>query len=707
MNFRKTLIGLFLLVVPFYSHADKLEKAFERLKMYDYFSAKEIFEKLMKSEMPAAAYGLSSIYSTNTNPFYNTDSARKYILISDSTYQLAKEKKKKYYAEFNVNDSAIHALSELICADGFAIASKENTVNAYKHYLNLYRSCSQYEEAITMRNAAAFNDARTKNTSDAYKEFMALYPQSDQYEQAMSKYDERIYDENTADKTIESYGFFLQNYPESPYRMQAEKMIYALSIPHKSLKEYVAFVRENKDSHFANAAWREIYKLAMTDFSEESFANFKTTYPDYPFPDELETDFRLQNYFFLPFREEDSWGYINEKGDEMIKPVYDEISFFSESFAQVMDGGKYGYINKSGKTVIPFNFTDAYAFHNGCAVVKKDTLYGVINKNGDFLIRPEYEELSEAGEDVFMGVKDDYSGYVKKNGKPLSQFIYDIAGDFHDSYAIVNKDDKAGLINAGGSYNIEPQYEELAFINDSLLKAKNEDELWGIVTTQGQTIVPFVYEAIGEFSDHRALIAKNGKCGFVDETGAIVIQPTYRFSEFMLTSGKFENGFALLKQKVKSNLIDTSGKLITFPGYEDYGSPAYGLIPVKKNKKWGFAGFDGKLKIPCRYELVEPFMEGYATVRYNKLTGLIDTTGTLVIQPLYEDIVPKAKAILVKSGGKSGLLTKDGILLVPCQYDKIDFITDFIAKASMADDFTYINLDTGKIIYSTQAGGEK
>ena len=39
----------------------------------------------------------------------------------------------------------------------------------------------------------------------------------------------------------------------------------------------------------------------MKDYSQESFDKFKEDYPDYPFAEELASDFRLQNYFFLPF----------------------------------------------------------------------------------------------------------------------------------------------------------------------------------------------------------------------------------------------------------------------------------------------------------------------------------------------------------------------------------------------------------------------
>jgi hypothetical protein len=695
------VVFFFLIAFQFKASADKLQKGFEKLRVYDYFAAKEYFEKDLDDETAAAAFGLSSIYSTDKNPFYNPDSARRYILISDSTYKTIKEKKKRYYSEFGISDSSIKALSEFICEDAFKRARQISSVDGYNHFLTYYTTCIQHPDATSLRNAAAFNEARSLNTSTAYKEFLALYPQSEQYRQALSKFDERIFEENTADHTIESYGFFIQNFPESPYRSQAEKMIYNLSVPDKSLQQYIAFAREFKDSKYSEEAWREVYRLFMKDFSEESFKKFKETFPDYPFTEELDTDFRLQNFFFLPFDIDDKWGYINELGLEMIKPVFDEASLFADGLAVVSSNNKYGYINKAGKTIVDFQFEDAEPFRNDCAIVLKDSLYGLINKKGEFIIPPKYEELSEASDDIYIAVEEGNFGYINKKGEPLTLFMFDLANDFRNGYAIVSKNEKYGLINVGGAFNIDPKFDELVFISDGLLKAMNDEELWGIVNTQGDTILPFLYDAVGEFSEHRALVAQNEKCGYVDERGVLVIPITYRYTSIMLTTGQFQNGFAVLKQKFRSVIIDTTNKVTTFPGYDDYARPSEGFIPVRKYKKWGYTDMNGKIKIPCKYESADPFVNGVANIKLKGLIGLIDSTGAVFIPPLYESITDMEMAIIVRSNGKAGLLSRQGILLIPCQYDKIEFLTPALAKASDANRYVYINLDNGKIIYNS------
>ncbi len=701
MNFYKFFLLFVLCNFFLNTYADKLEKGFARLKVFDYFSAKEYFEKTFEAETAAAAYGLSIIYSSDKNPFYNPDSARKYILISDSVFKTLKDKTKKNYLQFNVTDSTIDILIQFNCQNAFDNAKNKNIIEAYDHYILNYVSCNQFSEATALRNTAAFNNAHIISTSDAFKEFISRYPQSIQYQEAIDKYEQLVYEEKTADHSIESYEQFILNFPENPYCSQAEKMIYSLMVPDKTLEQYISYVRKYKETRYSSEAWHEVYKLSIKDFSPESFDKFKKDFYDYPFPDDLETDFRLQNYFFLPVKENSKWGYINEFGQEMIKPEFEEASLFSEGLAAVSVNGKYGYINKAGKTIIDFLFLDAEPFKNGSAIVKKDSVYGLISKNGTFLIQPQYQELSEANDNIYMAERNDNSGYLHKNGDTLTGFIFDLAGDFINGFAIINKTEKYGLINIQGNYSIEPKYAELVFIGNGLLKALSENESWGILNLTGDTILPFSYDAIGEFSEQRALVAKKEKCGYVNEQGIIIIPLRYSYSTFMLSTGKFYNGYALLKQKIKSVLIDTAGKIITFSGVEDYSRPSEGLIPILKNKKWGYAGINGKIRIPCTFESVESFNHGFAIIRQSKLEGLIDTTGTIFISPMYENIIVKEKSILVRNKGKSGLLTLGGTLLIPCLYDKIEFLSPTIALAIDEKGLIYINLNNGKIIYNS------
>lgn len=53
---------------------------------------------------------------------------------------------------------------------------------------------------------------------------------------------------------------------------------------------------------------------------------------------------------------------------------------------------------------------------------------------------------------------------------------------------------------------------------------------------------------------------------------------------------------------------------IIAPQYEDAQRFSDGLTAVKQNGKWGYIDYDNNLVIPCKYDVANPFSEGYAVV---------------------------------------------------------------------------------------------
>jgi hypothetical protein len=701
MSVKRIFFILFLFLSAHVARADKLEKAFERLKIYDYFLAKKYFEQSLKNKTAGAAYGLSVIYSRNDNPFYHLDSARVYILLSDSSFQKNTDKQKIYYSELGVTDSSIQNLKASICTKAFTAVARDTSIDVLNKYISDFSFCSEVSQATELRNAAAFKLARALNTSEAYNRFISEFPGSKETREAEHRYEERIFLEKTADKSLISYVTFLQEYPKNLYRPQAEKMIYTLSTSHKTIDEYYLFIKNFPANRFVNDAWREIYRLFMQNYNEESIEKFKERFPDYPFRHELEQDVQLQTSIFLPFSRNEMWGYLDETGKEMLKPEFTEANFFSEGLAVISKNDRYGYISKTGKEIIPVVYEEAEPFHHNYAVAKKNGKFGLINRSNQSVVPFLFDDLSEPSEGVCVAVQNDKSGYVSTSGKKITEFVFDIANDFKDGYAIVITDDLSGLLNQDGTFAIDQKYESLHFINDILLKAKLNGK-WGIVNVSGETILPFEYDAIGEMHENRILLAKNKKLGFADASGKTVIPLSFPYSENMLTTAKFREGHAVLFQKTKTILIDTSGTKIPFPSFEDIGIFSEGFIPFRKNKKWGYADLNGKIKIQNKYESVSAFENGFAKVSAKTGVGLINKNAEFIVDPLFADIYFKSDYIIVKSRlEKEGVLSKDGhFLILPSEgYDRIEFLSPGIAAAYMGEKRTYYSLPSGKVIW--------
>jgi len=114
------------------------------------------------------------------------------------------------------------------------------------------------------------------------------------------------------------------------------------------------------------------------------------------------------------------------------------------------------------------------------------------------------------------------------------------------------------------------------------------------------------FDEVYSFSEGMSKVVKNGKYGFMDQTGNIVIDMQYDFAR------AFSEEFAA---------VSTGGFRDIDKDYVD--------------GKWGFIDRSGKVVVPIIYDKVCNFSEGLAAVVENGKLGFVDITGKVVIPPTY------------------------------------------------------------------------
>ncbi len=88
------------------------------------------------------------------------------------------------------------------------------------------------------------------------------------------------------------------------------------------------------------------------------------------------------------------WGFINHTGAEIIKPAYFSVQAFSEGKALVFNG-KFGFIDKAGRLVIPMIYNSGVSFRGGTARVLKDGVWSHINHAGQTVPAPSNTAASK------------------------------------------------------------------------------------------------------------------------------------------------------------------------------------------------------------------------------------------------------------------------------------------------------------------------
>jgi len=681
----------------------RLKKAFEALEVYNYFAAKEGFYKTFEKEPAGAGYGLSVIYGRDDNPFTNIDSAFKYITEARTAFASLSEKEREDYLEVGVDSVAVERQVLRVDSLAFLRAMHDGSIAALDSFIERHASPQFQKLAISERNAMAYDKALQKNTSAAMAAFFKKYPRAAEAAQARSHYHKLLYQEYTSGGKVEDFRRFLEEHPDSPYREDAESEVYARSTKSGTVREFRMFIEENPDNRHKDAAWRSLYALEVGDNSPRSIAAFSLKYPDYPFFDELQSDFDLAATDFYTVRQGDKWGYIDIAGNVRVKPIYEWTEKYSEELALVGIGDEAAYIDKRGKLLTGKSFEDGLPFRNGFAVVEVDGLQGVINRLGQWHVRPMYDVCGEYSEGFFFVEQNGVHGYLDRSGRLVIPMEYDAATDFINGRAMVKKDGLWAFIDTLGKAITPFGFDWLEPFGKSGTARMRIGEKFGLLTANGDTAAPAIYDALGEMHEGFCLAAVGDDYGFLRAAGDTVIPFKYKYTAEAASQSFFKDGRARVFQKigkeVKVGVIDTADQKLMPAIFNAIGDLEGGLIAIRKKELWGYADTAVNLAIPYEYTFAEPFKDSTAVVSKKDKFGLIDMEGEPLIDFRYLALL-RADTIFAAFDTLWGFVDVRGDEVLPFTWAEVEILDQAVARLTDAEGrFSYYDFRRLRLIW--------
>ena len=95
-----------------------------------------------------------------------------------------------------------------------------------------------------------------------------------------------------------------------------------------------------------------------------------------------------------------------------------------------------------------------------------------------------------------------------------------------------------------------------------------------------------------------------------------------------------------------------------------------GIIIVEENGKYGFAKETTfEEVIPCNYDMVYDFENGFAQVSKDGKWGVVNKKGKEIIACEYDLVYRYKNGYTVEKDNKWGILDKEGKEVVPCTYN--------------------------------------
>ena len=243
---------------------------------------------------------------------------------------------------------------------------------------------------------------------------------------------------------------------------------------------------------------------------------------------------------------------------------------------------------------------------------------------------------------------------------------------------------------------------------------------YGYIDKTGALLIPVQYESAFDFCEGIALVMQDGKYGYIDKAGNYVIPAQYadawNFSEGLAKvklSGKwgyidksgtlviaeqfdkansFSEGLARVKQNGFYGYIDKTGKVAIPTQLYDARNFSDGLAAVDHNGKWVYIDKTGKQVIPTQFDDATEFCDGLARVKVNGLYGFIDKTGRFVIPAKFEEARTFSESLAVGwDKGKWGYIDKTGKFAIPAQFESAKNFSDGLARVKFNSKWGYID----------------
>jgi hypothetical protein len=221
------------------------------------------------------------------------------------------------------------------------------------------------------------------------------------------------------------------------------------------------------------------------------------------------------------------------------------------------------------------------------------------------------------------------------------------------------------------SLNVSFMYEYGSYV--IAYKGDGNDVKYGILDSKtGRVMVPFAYDRLGSqgkgqglvFTDGLAQARKDGKCGFVNINGEVVIPLEYDDVQW------FNNG----------------------------------LAPVKKDGKWGVINTNGDTVIPFEYESISSFYDDTTFANQDGKMGIINKNNEIVIPFEYDWIswTRNPDLAVARKDGKQGIINSNGDVIIPIEYTNVEYAGEGLIAVQTGDFNTgkwgYLNLNNEVVL---------
>ncbi len=304
------------------------------------------------------------------------------------------------------------------------------------------------------------------------------------------------------------------------------------------------------------------------------------------------------------------WGYEDHEGRIVIEPTWKIAGPFADGRALVADDGRTCCIDRSGGVVFEVEGQPTLAWGSGLQTTHRRFRGGLVVLPG-----------GRHGPGPRLYDRDGRA--VPWPGSTPPTRIGPLR-DGRRRFTTGDRPHRHGFLDAGGQLAVEPRFsladdfsEGLAAVSEVFSTPANQ--LQGYIDPQGSWAIPPRFRTATAFSDGLARVGDIDGEAFVDRRGEIVLRLGHRGGR----CGDFREGLAPRERDVggwRWGFIDRTGAWVIEPRFLWAEPFSEGLAPAREEGVCGFIDRSGAWAIEPRFTHVEGFREGRAWAAA-RLTG--------------------------------------------------------------------------------------
>jgi WG containing repeat len=303
--------------------------------------------------------------------------------------------------------------------------------------------------------------------------------------------------------------------------------------------------------------------------------------------------------------------------------------------------------------------------------VKTGELWGFADTNCAFVVPPVYSSIGQFYESLALVTKNGQTYFMNDSGKLMNTKGYLQGTHFCEGMAFVMDADSQFICISNSMkelFILDPVIDRVETYSSGLA-AVCKNGKYGFMDKNGKVVIDFIFDAVSSFSEDVAAVAITIDSvlswKYIDKSGNPVSAKTYA------DALPFHQGRAAVHLGDTWNWINKSGEVMINADFDECRSFYNGFAAFRKGENWGILSISGKEVLEPSYPMIGNCSEGRFVFTLGPgASGYLDTTGKIVVQPAYKAVSDFKNGIAyVVSGSRIGILTKNGKTFCNEAYD--------------------------------------